>query len=221
MKLTKYLLIYFLLLGLFSSCAGYKVNKQDNPFARYGITSLSVPMFQNNSSIAGVSYPFTKEIINLLRIFPDLKVKASKSTKTDAVLIGVIRSSEHRNDAVETVDKRFTDDVLTPGTLGNRRAYFVPYQTQISLTLDLYLIKNPRPEELELLESEMAKYVKDAPRIVLNERIAVTRAFTRNILDGKGIEVNQTQNLGVFQKSLNEMAKQAANNFRQMVLYAF
>ncbi len=56
------------------SCSGYRFQSKSNPFAQYGIRSISVPMFYNKSNFADVSGPFTREIYKTLLEFKNRDV---------------------------------------------------------------------------------------------------------------------------------------------------
>ena len=85
-------IIPILLILLCSSCAGYRFQDKENPFKQYGIRSLSIPMFFNQSSHSNISGMFTKEIYKMISEFDNLKVYGGGSSG-DAVLIGIIESS--------------------------------------------------------------------------------------------------------------------------------
>jgi len=66
-----FLFIFFI---LFQSCAGYRFQNRANPFKQYGIKTLAIPMFYNQSTISNIAPAFTKEIYNMLSGFNDLRL---------------------------------------------------------------------------------------------------------------------------------------------------
>ncbi len=76
-----------------ASCAGYRFQEKNNPFAQYGVKSISVPMFYNHSLFPNISAPMTKEVYQMLSSFSGLKL-SSGHEEADAVLVGIITSPE-------------------------------------------------------------------------------------------------------------------------------
>jgi len=89
-------------LSLLSSCAGYHFNTNNNPLIGYDIKTISVPMFVNRSTFPNLAGPMTKEIILALNDYSGLKVFSGNNDSADAVLIGIIESNDHFNEAVKT-----------------------------------------------------------------------------------------------------------------------
>lgn len=216
----------FLLVFLLTSCAGYSLKKNNNPFAQYDINEITIPQFFNQSSIAGCAPRFTQEIVQTLLQFGDLKVKVGAGKKSPAVLLGIITSPDTmagKKGTIQTDSRRLAKNVAPVATTG-RQDFFIPLTNRINLTLNLILIRQPSKEEVDLLISSLGKDMRGG-KIVFNESIPVSYSFVRETADSTSSSdagtVNFTQNKGNLEKAVNEMAKSAAENFKQMVLYAF
>lgn len=212
---------WFLLLFLLTGCGGYRFSKQDNPLSQYGIQTLSVPMFYNYSNISEVSGDFTRETYRLLTEFSGLKLKSGYSKNTDAVLIGIIKTPEKVAETLKPGNLRYAQD-KAPNAIGNaRQAFYIPGTTEVQLYVQVIVIKKPTEEELALLKSGIGDQVRSTSKVIFNEYIPIRTTYTREILDGAGVEVNATQNFGVQRKTVKNMAEQAAVSIRDLILYAF
>ena len=212
-----------LLVGLVG-CAGYHFKYRTNPFDSYGVASVAIPTFVNYSALADVSAPMTKEISLLLRKYSGLRVYAGDNDNADAVLLGIIDSSELISETSSTTATEFTSGGLQD-SVGQRRPFYLPSQTSYKLKLRVVLIKRPTAQELELLTSELGRQVKKGVKVVFNETLELHGSFTRslkpNLQPDDGGVVNFTHNKGIMDENLNELAKSAANNFKEVVLDAF
>ncbi len=177
-------------------------------------------MFVNQSNIPRVSGPFTREISSLLMNYSGLRIYPGDYQNADAVLLGIVSSKKRRNDTLETVGTQLSSDVA-PVITQNRRKFYVPRSTAINLKLHLVLIKRPTKKDLKLITSDLRKYIRTNSKIIFNETLNVRGAFTRDIHGGDAVVVNQTQNLGNQRLAIDEMAKEVADNFKEVVLYAF
>lgn len=213
----RFLLLIFLLAG----CSGYRFTQQENPLSQYGIQSLSVPMFYNYSNLPDVSADFTRETYSLLMGFSGLKLRSGYDTKSDAILIGIIKSPEKYAETVRRGSSRVAD-TITPKAVGDKRQKFsIPGTTSLNMSLQIIVIKKPTEEELALLKSGIGDQVKLTSRVIFNEMIPLNIAYTREYLDEAGVQVVSTQNAGVQRKSLESLSRQAAISVRDMILYAF
>ena len=207
-----------------ASCAGYHFNTTNNPLIGYDIRSVAVPMFVNRSVIPELAAPLTREITYALNDYSGIRVYSGDSDKADAVLIGVIESRDHYNDVVKTTQTLFTDNTLK-SSIGDRSPFYYPVQSSYEFSLRIILIKRPSKEELELLTSDIGQYMKVNPKVVLMDTINVTGSFSRVVGEtttpnavGK---TNFVKNRGIFEKSIQETAMNAAKTFKQVVLNAF
>ncbi len=221
------LILFICLILFFASCAGYKIRKNSNPFKKYGISSVSVPVFLNNSVISNISLPFTKEILFLLNQFQGLDVKVGEDLSADSILIGVIKSRRNRNSTIKNKSPQqyLGHDDLLKQSIGNRKAYYVPATTEVTLYLDLVLIKDPSREIIKISQTDLLKHLHGAPRIVIDEEIKVTGSFSRELggnlsVDASGV-VNFTKNKKLIDKAVENLAISAAASFRELVLNAF
>ncbi len=217
----KFSLIFLL---LFVSCAGYRFDRSTNPFEQYDIQSVSVPMFINHSSLAHISGVFTKEVFALLSKYRDLRVSPGNPGGQDAVLIGVLTSAERRKDLFEVTSTTFTEDAVQ-GSLGERKPLYLPQTLQYGVNLRLILIKNPLKKEIELMTSSLGKVVPKTKKIIFNEQLSFTQSYSQKIFDNltpdSGGVVNFTNNFGNFERSLEDLAKEASRRIEQEIFNAF
>ncbi len=212
------------ILSILTSCAGYHFNTNNNPLISYDIKSLSVPMFINRTVLPDIAAPITKEILFVLNDYPGLKVISGHDVSADAFLIGVIESNDHINEVVQSSQYLFTNTTLKE-SIGQRTDFYYPIQTSYNLVLNVYLIKNPTSEDLQLLTGELKGLAKYNSKIILKDSIALSGSFSRyvgqtNALNSAG-KNNYVKNKGFFEKSIRETAVNAAKSFRQVVLNAF
>lgn len=212
----KYLFLVFTI-----SCSGYRFSQQDNPFAQYGISSLSVPMFYNYSNLSEVHSDFTRETYQLLSGFTGLKIVSGHSSKTDAILLGILRSPEKASDTFLPSNLRLAQSRAGEAIGTERENFYVPGTSDVVVYLQVILIKKPTEDELILLRSNFSHQIRTTSKIIFNEVIPLRDQFTREILDRDGVQVVGTQNLGVQRKTFQDLAKRAALNIRDMILYAF
>ncbi len=212
----------FLLFILISwqSCAGYRFQKKSNPFAQYSIRSISVPMFYNHSNFSNVSGVFTKEVFQTLLEFKDLQLKTA-GEPSDAVLVGIIYSPKNKADSVTPVSSKKVKNAFGEDSIGpNRQDFVVSSVNQIKLRLKVIVIKHPTQEEIEFLQKNIGQNAISS-KIIFNDEISLTANYQLKELRGEATKVIATQNRGVEKQRLNDMAKQAATGFKDMILYAF
>lgn len=216
--------LIFLILVISYSCAGYRVKTMDNPFKHYGIYSISVPMFINQSVFAHVSSDFTREIMTELQGHTGLEIRAGEHFKqTDAVLIGILESPSNLKEAKAPSSSRFVTGELED-SIGERPSFYLPSQTQVSLTLRLMLIKKPSSEEIELL-SKVYPGKFTSPRVIFDEKFPLSYKFSR-VIEGSqnstnaGV-VNLTKNYGLMRSAVKAMAKTSSVQFRELIINAF
>ena len=214
--MLKYLFFTFLL-----SCSGYRFSQQQNPLSQYGISSLSVPMFYNYSSISEAHIDFTRETYRLLTGLSGLKLASGYSSQSDAVLIGILKSPEKISDTVRSSNLRLAQAKAANAIGNNRQNFYVPGSSDIVLYVQVIVIKKPTQDELAVLKSSLGEQVRPGSKIILNELLPIRFQYTREILDNEGVQVVGSQNLGVQRKTLKTMAEQAATSVRDMILYAF
>ena len=213
----RWLLIFLFLTG----CGGYRLSQQDNPLAQYGIDSLSVPMFHNYSNQPEVSANFTRETYRLLTSFKGLKLRSGYHPELDAVLIGIVKSPEKVNETLRPTNLRVAQD-KAPNAIGDKRDdFYIPGTTDISMVLQVIVIKKPTEEELALLKSGIGDKVKLSSRIIFNETLPLRVQYTREIFDNEEVSITATQNAGIQRKVLRNLSEQAAVSVRDMILYAF
>lgn len=206
---------------LISACAGYHVSYRDNPLLSYDIRSVAVPMFVNRSVIPHVAAPMTQEIVSVLNQYDGLKVVAGESETTDSILLGIIDSNEKINETITAKSTEFSEGKTS---LGNRQPFYYPSELSYSLRLQLILIKRPSQAELELFKSDLGQYLKLHPKAIINEVIPLSGSYQRVANDnttGSGGDVNYVKNVGIFEKSVQDLSRSAAITFRDLILNAF
>ncbi len=211
------------ILALMVSCSGYHFKKRDNPLEAYEIHSVAIPMFLNRSAIADVGAYLNKEITLILSSYKGLKVYSGENDAADAVLVGIVNSDSHVSNVYNSEDL-FTDGNLKD-SIGDRKSFYVPSSTSYALQVQLILIRRPNKEDRQMIESSIGPYMNAHPRIVLNESLPLSGSFTREVSANNGPDsggrVNYTKNRALLDKSLQNMAKDAARTFEQEVLDAF
>ncbi len=208
-----------LLMGM--GCSGYRYAQTANPLQQYGVDSLSVPMFYNLSSIPEVSSSFTRETYKLLSGFQGLKLRSGWSAKTDAVLIGIVRSDEKMSDTLKPQNLRVAQGVAEKKIGTERPEFYIPGSTNTRLALQVVVVKRPTPEELSLLQSELGPQLPAQGKILFNETFPLESAFYREVFDEEATSVVGTQNAGALRRAKDNMAIRAAEQIRDMILYAF
>lgn len=204
-----------------TACAGYRFQEKSNPFERYGIRSVQIPMFYNHSSLPNVSAPFTKEFKNMLYKYRGLRITTSDSEKVDAVLIGIIDSPRTLAETIENQTLRVADSVAGSAVGEDRRDFYVPGSSRLTLSVRLILIKNPTPKEIKVLQSEFGKYVQVDSKVLIHEKIQLSESFNREIYDGQDGNIHYTQNQGAIKSTIDLLAMRASESFRSLILYAF
>ena len=212
------------ILLVLSSCAGYQVKYQDNPFKEHGVNSISIPIFLNKSIIPNIAGPLTKEITKSLTDYTTLKIHSGFSKSADAVLIGIVTSSKQRDEVYKTTATTYTDSDLEE-SIGSRGAFYVPTANSYGASLSLVLIKKPTKQDMELINSKFSPYMSRHPRVLFTEVISLSGSYSKivnanNSVDGGGV-VNFTQSKQNFEKSIQSLSESAANSFREEILYAF
>ena len=210
-----------LFLLVLCGCSGYRFSQQENPLAQYGITSLSIPMFYNYSNLAEAHTDFTRETYRLLTSFSGLRLNSGYSHKSDALLIGIIKTPEKLAETIQSSNLRLAQEKAENAVGTTRQDFYIPGTSDVYLYLHVILIKKPTEEEIALLKSGIGDQIKSTSKILFNEIIPLRIQYTREVLDNEGVEVIATQNYGVQRKILKNLSEQAAVNVRDMILYAF
>lgn len=209
----------FAFIALFFSCAGYRYQEKGNPFAQYGVKSISIPMFYNHSNLANISMPITKEVHRMFTQFNDLKVYSGKK-EADAVLIGIITTEDRLSMSRSGSNLRSAKNVV-PRSIGDDRGdFYIPSRTDLRAKLQVIILKKPSEKEIELMKSSLGKFVVSS-KVIANETIPLRFSFIREVFSGSGGQVIGTQNRSAIKNGYEELAKNAATNLRDMIIYAF
>ncbi len=204
------------------SCSGYKVVESKSHFKKYGIESISIPMFYNKSTLPDVSAKFTSSFTQELYSIPDLEIKSPNSKTNDAYLIGVVRSAANEGTTLLRggLVARISD--LAP-TQGRGNDNLLPITNVLKLKVDLFLVRRS-PDSSSLiskLRSELyPELLSSHPSIVLKKTIPIYTSIIREIYDQDYV-VNSTQNYGILNKVIESEAKKAALSFKQSINYVF
>jgi hypothetical protein len=211
---------WIIILCLLAGCSGYRFTQQENPLSQYGIQSLSIPMFYNYSNMPEVSGEFTRETYRLLTGFSGLKLMSGYSSNSDAVLIGVIRSTERLTESMRPMNLRVAKQ-QAPNAVEGRDEFYVPGTNSLELHLQVIVIKKPTEEEIALLRSGIGNQIKSTSKVIFNERLTLNGQYTREIMDNEGTQVIATQNSGAQRRTVRGLAESAATSIRDMILHAF
>lgn len=218
--------VFFLLLTLFlTSCAGYSFKDVENPLAQFGINSISIPVFINNSSLSGMTGPFTKEMALLFSKYPKLKVYNYENKKSDAILIGIINSPPKKRDAIINGNKIYPAGELAD-SFGDRNLFYLPLDSTYSVVVQFILIKGPSERELNfILDNKELLAQAKTPKIIINETFSLTQSYAHTLYGNQnpdmGGVVNFTNTRGHYHKSILDLAESVATRFEQEVLNAF
>lgn len=215
--MTKSFLLLFIV--IFNGCAGYRYQEKNNPFAQYAVKSISIPEFYNHSNFSNVSGPLTRELYLMLSGFKGLKVSPGDKN-ADAVLLGIITSDDKVLDSREGLDFRAVKNATNNAIGEDRGDFYVPARTKFQMRLRLIILKRPTSKEIELMKTSLGKFAV-GPKVIVNETIDLSQTYNREIYPDEGIQVLGTQNRGAQKNSVELMAQEAANSFRDMILYAF
>lgn len=216
--------ISFLLLMILTACSGYRFVENDNPLAIHGIRSVSVPMFVNKSALPNIGATVSKEIVLLLSSYPGLKVTVGENLNSDAILVGIINSSQHLSELLITTDRKFTSGDLKT-SIGGRQEFYVPIGTSVTMQVRFVLIKNPNAQDLEMAKGDLSKFMPIHPNVLMDQTMNMTTSFTRVVgntvdADSPGL-VNLTKNKAILDRALEDGSKSLANQFKDVVLNAF
>ncbi len=226
MYILKKLTVSFFILFVCMACSGYRVKNRENPLSLYGIKTIAVPMFINQTSLSNISGPMTKEIKSLLMDFTELKVKSSFEPHFEAVLVGIITSEPHRKNVVKAISTKYTSGSLET-SIGSRNKFFIPNQAQIEVQLRLILVKRPSSSEYELMRTSLGQYLKAQPQnnIIFNELLSLSGRYTRIIDDTLSVDhggiVNFTKNKKAEEVTIRQLSLRAAKDFKEVILNAF
>ncbi|EQC51454.1 hypothetical protein [Bacteriovorax sp. DB6_IX] len=217
----RYLFLSIISLGLFISCAGYKVRHNTNPFASQGVNSVAIPMFINKTSLPVVTAAYTKAIHEVLSNYPDLRVNSGELENEDAVVLGVVKR-------VHDKEISFTGSTLMNNSqlseIGDRNAFYLPTTGTYDLRVELYILKRPTKEEIDFFVNYF-KFSKSAfPRTIFSKTFGVSGSY--NISNEIGdidsaAPVRGTQTRGNMVKALSDSSVALANEFREVLSNAY
>ena len=162
----------------------------------------------------------------MLGQYNNLRVVFGEGHEADAVLVGVVHSAVHYRDAYQVAATKFTAGLLEE-SIGERNQFYVPTATKYDFTVQTVLIKRPVKEELDLIKSDLGVYLKNHPKIIFNESLALSKTYSHIVADNAGQNpdrggvVNATKNNAIFERSLNEAAVEFSETFKEVIINAF
>lgn len=220
--LSKFLSFIFVV--FLSGCAGYRFVNLKNPFLRYGIKSISLPQFLNRSAIADVTAPFTDEMFNLLSDFDGLTVYAGENSLADAVLIGIVSGPSKRSKLLTVKSRVYTNSSLK-AAIGKRKEFFVPSAIGYNVELQIILVRRPF-KNISLLKDTDIKALKlDKSKVIFEKSFIFPSDYALSLAINSGRDsagvTNSTLNHYRFIKSVEVLAVDAINRFKQEVINAF
>jgi hypothetical protein len=177
-------------------------------------------MFYNQSALSNVTGVFTKEVYKMISEFNGLEVTGGKK-KSDAILVGIIESEGRIIDTIIPSAPRNVENITDGEIASSRKEFYIPSTSTVKLSLRLIVIKDPTTEEIKFLRSKKSELSFVSSKIIFNEKIRLANTFTREVFDGANSAVIHSQNRGSLKKSYFAMSKDAAQTFREMILYAF
>ena len=206
------------------SCSGYHFKNKDNPFMAYEIESISIPMFVNWSIVPNVSGPMTGNFINLLMDYSGLTIYSKEQASADAILVGIISSKDKTRQVYK--NKSYQDTVGNLNeSIRDRRDFYIPQETEISLTLRVLLIKNPLPHEYAGMVNNDAENIPDKSRVIFDEKMELSSVITRSILPSGGVQSGGDVNFTKSKKAQNDailsLVNTATEKFKKEIIDAF
>jgi hypothetical protein len=205
-----------------TSCSGYKLDKKDNPFYKYGIESVSVPMFYNYSNLAGLSSIFTRKFVELLSGFKNLEVYQSVRKDADSFFIGEISSPQLVRETLLRGDEQRAKSKV-PVLSKERLNYNIPTETIFNLSLKIILLKRVKNDGDKV---EHRLKIKDGKifEVIFEEVIPISGGFGLIVNDKDSFDshnVNFTNNLSLTKLTIDRAATGVVKNFKETILYAF
>jgi len=206
------------------SCSGYHFKNKDNPFMAYEIESISIPMFVNWSIVPNVSGPMTGNFINLLMDYSGLTIYSKEQASADAILVGIISSKDKTRQVYK--NKSYQDTVGNLNeSIRDRRDFYIPQETEISLTLRVLLIKNPLPHEYAGMVNNDVDNIPDKSRVIFDEKMELSSVITRSILPSGGVQSGGDVNFTKSKKAQNDailsLVNTATEKFKKEIIDAF
>lgn len=202
---------------LIMSCSGYQLTTRHNIFQEYGISTLRVPTFYNQTPLNNISRFFTAEFSSQLSELKGLRVTHSDQS-SQGVLIGLITSPlEH--DEVLKPDLFSQINLLAPNRAKNlatnkENKNLIPVSNRLQFQLHLYLVKNVYRDRLSFEQLKAGS--------LFHKKINIDiRNIPREVHDGADFVINTTQNERLIEKVLAVKAKSVANDFIKQKLNEF
>lgn len=226
----KWLLGNWIFLLFLTSCSGYRLNYPRNPFLEEGVTSLSVPLFINHSSVSGVSAPFTREIMRSLQNYEGPYLFSRENPQADAVLLGFITGPQQLKEAVQNAG---TDEVLgfreESNTLSQdgdkvvqRPGYLISRTGLINLRVTLIMIKNPTWNDIKNAKDYPDLFLKGpSSKVVFTREFNLQRAFSYPILFRGETDYIASRSHYLKQQAIRNMGINLATLFKSEVLDVF
>ncbi len=192
-------IFFFCLANL--SCSGYVLGKRSNPFFIYGVESVSVPAFTNDTPVPDVGTYLGQEVVNMLAEFPELKLAMGENLSTDAVLLGRVTSSPLRKEVI-TSSQYLSSNAVAPINASARNPFLVPSASSTAMAVEFTLMTHQG-------------------KILWTKSLPYSTRYTVELYDGEGSSVIVSQTLENARRSYRNAAKDVAQNLRSLVIDAF
>ena len=177
-------------------------------------------MFYNHGNLGNISGVFTQEVLDTLSDFRGLRL-TRRLEGSDAVLLGIIETPSKSLKSVEVLTYKRASNTFGESVLGEGREDFnTPTVNQVNLNLRVIVLKHPTKEEINFFQKSITEKALSS-KIIFNEKIPLSGSYNLKELDGSSLMVLNSQNTGVQKQLINQLAKDAANSFKDMILYAF
>lgn len=208
-----------IILGFFFcvSCAGYQLNNYENPLKKWGIENLRVLNFYNESNFLAAGSICTEKTYQELSELKDLKL-TSLNKKADGVLIGIVSSDRLREDSLRSSSKVVAGRIA-PNSTNSNNNFNVTATNTVEFYVDYYLVKDKDLENFLKIKKANKEIVKFSHENLFHKRIRVSGTLLREIYDGSGTAVNQTQNEKALERKIEDLASQAAKEFKYALMY--
>jgi hypothetical protein len=221
MRIARLICLIFVFLN---SCSGYQLSKRVNPFAKYGIESVSIPMFYNYSTIGGLASIFTQSFTELFTSFKRLDIHTGGGYDADAILIGTISSPQLIRETLQRGSQQRAKSKVP--TLARERLNFnIPTETRYSLSLKVMMIKLlPRLSSNEAITGKVVTKDNKLYQVVFEQVFPISEGVELIVSDRDNYDshnVNFTNNQGLINHSIKRAAQSITTAFEETILYAF
>lgn len=214
------------------ACSGYHLKPRHNPMAHFGISTLSIPLFINQSRFPNAGALMTQEFIQVLSESSDLSLSTVLDPQADAVLIGVITDQGRTQHTLKGSAWRSSQSVAplntskaipqANGEVVNqvRDEFLIPSRTDVSANLKLILVRGASLAQYQYLLQASEDRRKEID-IVYEVNIPLNFSYELDLTDGPSAAVSATKSRSSEALMFDVTSRQAAQNFKQTLLELF